>query len=84
MLQKGDLDIAVADLTVTHLRSTVVDFLPTLKETYHHIFLKNPVDSLHWSGYVEPLTPLCWLGILLFVVISPPVVAGIMLYGQFC
>ena len=83
MLQQGEVDIAPADLTITKERSTVVDFLPSLSESYHHLFLKNPADESNWKVYVEPLTPLCWLGISLFIVIIPLIIAGIIFYGKY-
>jgi ABC-type amino acid transport substrate-binding protein len=67
MLSKGKLDIAPADFTITKARSTVVDFLPTITEGYHQMYLKNPLDSLHWSAYTEPLSYHCWLAGLMFV-----------------
>ena len=82
MVERGILDIAPSDLTINKARSTVVDFLPTLAESYQQIFLSNPADALHWSAYVEPFTPICWVGILIFVVVVPPIIAGIIIYGN--
>ena len=82
MLQQGELDIAPAEFTITKARSTAVDFLPTIAESYQQIFLKNPADALHWTAYTEPFTPLCWAGIILLILVVPPIVAGIMFYGN--
>ena len=39
MIQRGIADIAVADLTVTKERSSVVDFLPSIMETNEELFI---------------------------------------------
>ena len=83
ILEQGKLDIATACFSVTNARSKVVDFLPTLKVGYSELFLRNPTDSINWVAYIEPLTPQCWLGILLFIVVFPPIVAGVMFYGKY-
>ena len=76
------LDISPAEFTITKARSTVVDFLPALAESYQQLFLKNPAEALHWTAYTEPFTPVCWCVILLFVVVVPPIIAGIIFYGN--
>lgn len=83
MLQKGEVDIAPTDFTITKGRSTVVDYLPSLSESYNHLFLKNPADALNWGAYITPLTHHCWLGIALFIVIVPPIIAGVLYYGKY-
>ena len=82
MLEQGKLDIAPAEFTITQARSTAADFLPTIAESYQQIFLKNPSDALHWKAYTDPFTPFCWVGIILFIAVLPPIVAGIMFYGN--
>ena len=67
MLHKGEIDIAPTDITVTKERSKAVDFLPTMTEGYHQLYLKNPLDSLNWFAYTEPLTYDCWLATFLYV-----------------
>lgn len=82
MLRNGELDAAPACFAFTNARSEVVAFLPAFGEMYSYLFLKNPADSLHWKAYVEPFTALCWIGIGLFVVIVPPIIAATMSYGK--
>ena len=83
MLARGTLDISPAEFTITRARSTVVDFLPALTESYQQLFVRNPAEALHWKAYTEPFTPLCWVAVILFVLVVPPIIAGIMLYGNF-
>ena len=83
MVADGTIDISPAEFTITKARSTVVDFLPALTESYQQLFIRNPADALAWTAYTAPFTPLCWVAIVLFVVLVPPVIAGIMLYGNF-
>ena len=82
-LHQGEVDIASACFSITKERSEVVDFLPPWREESRQLFLKNPADSYHWKAYVEPLTPLCWVAILLFITITPPILAGILFYGRY-
>ena len=82
MLEQGEVDIAPTNFAVTKERSAVVDYLPGLDESYEMLFLKNPYDALYLNAYTEPFTPLSWLGVVLLIVMSPPILAGIILYGE--
>ena len=82
LLEQGQIDIAPVDFSVTAERSKAIDFLPSLSDSYLQLFLNNPVDTLNWKAYTEPLTPNCWLGVLLFVLIAPPIIAAIMIYSK--
>ena len=82
MIARGTLDISPTDLTITNSRSTVVDFLPAITESYQQLFIRNPAEALNWKAYIDPLSPLCWVVVILFVVVVPPIIAGIMLYGN--
>ena len=82
MLEQGNLDIAPAEFTITKAKSTVVDFLPPITESYQQLFLKNPAGSLDWKAYTEPFTPLCWIGIAIFILIVSPMIAEIMFYSK--
>ena len=77
MLDEGALDIAPAEFTITQARSRVVDFLPSITESYQQIFLRNPAESLNWKAYVEPFAPLCWIFIFMFMLVIPIIINGI-------
>ena len=82
MVAEGSLDIAPAEFTITKARSTVVDFLPAITESYQQIFIRNPAEALNWQAYIDPFTTFCWIAILLFVFLIPIIIAGIMFYGK--
>ena len=82
MLIKDEIDIAPADLTVTRARSTAVDFLPSMMGSYEQLFIKNPADGLVLNAYAQPLTIFSWIGVLLYIVLIPPVLAAIVIYSK--
>ena len=82
LLENNEIDIAPADLTVTKARSAVVDYLPGITPDNQQIFIRNPAEALNWKAYVEPFTLGSWIGILLFIVIIPIVVAAILVFGN--
>ena len=82
MLEKGELDFALAEFTVTQTRSTAVDFLPSISEGYQQIFLKNPADALNFHAYLDPYTLNCWVGILIFVVVVLPILSALVFLGN--
>ena len=82
MLERNEIDIAPADLTITKARSAVVDYLPGMSSSYQQLFIRNPAEGLNWKAYLEPFTSETWLVIILFVVFIPLIVAGIMIFGN--
>ena len=81
MLQNGEADIAVADLTITNSRSSVVDFLPCLINSKEVLFVKDPnYNGLHFNGYIEPFSPLCWLGVALFLLVTPLILSAMIIF----
>ena len=82
MLIEDKIDLAVADLTVTNSRSTAVDFLPSMMGSHEQLFLRNPADGLVLNAYAQPLTIIAWIGIALFIVVIPPILAAIVLYSK--
>ena len=82
MLIDDEIDIAAADFTVTSDRSAVVDFLPVLIESFIQVFVANPEGRRNWMAFVEPVTWEAWLGILAFLVLSPPLMCCIIFYGK--
>ena len=78
----ADNDVAVADLTVTKDRSTVVAFLPSLKQVNLESFMKTPEDSLYLDVYLMPFTFQVWLVVLLWIVSVPVLLGIITLHGD--
>ena len=82
LLENNEIDIAPADLTVTKARSAVVDYLTGITPDRQQIFIRNPAEALNWKAYVEPFTLKSWLGIFLFIVFVPIVIAAIIAFGN--
>ena len=82
MIEKNEVDIAVADLTITRERGSVVHFLHSLLEVEEELFMKNPEDALSLESYTKPFTCLSWIGILFTVLAVSPIFAMIALYSE--
>ena len=82
MVKKKVVDIAVADLTITRERSTVVHFLQGLMEVEEELFMKNPTDALSLEAYTKPFTILSWIGIFFSVIVVSPIFAIISFYSE--
>jgi ionotropic kainate glutamate receptor 2 len=82
MIERGISDIAVTDLSMTKDRSSAVDFLPSLMETSEELFINHPGESLSLDGYTAPFSFSSWVGVILWLIIVPIILAGIALYGD--
>ena len=82
MLERGEIDIAPAGFAMTKGRSTVVDYLPSVDQSFDQLFLRNPEDVMRWNAYKEPLTDFAWIAVALFMLLTPPILAGIVYYSK--
>ena len=82
MLNRGESDLAVTDLTVTKDRASVIDFLPSLMDVNEELFIKNPGESLSMDAYIAPFSYNSWIYIGLWTTSLPLVLAAIIFYGQ--
>ena len=80
MLNDKLADIAVTDLTITSARSTVVDFLPALMEISEELYMKNPGDAFSTVSYIGSFTKSAWTAIIVWMVIVPIILIGIVGY----
>ena len=71
ILQEGKADIAVADITVTFARSTVIEYLPTIMETKEGLYMRNPGEAFSLVSYFGPFSKTSWICILLWTIIAP-------------
>ena len=62
---------------LTQARSEVVDYLPTLMESYQQIFIQNPAESLDWTAYLKPLSSLAWVSVGVFLFLTPIIVVAL-------
>ena len=63
---------AITDFTVTMERSAVMTFAQPITQIYHSLFIKNPTGTFNYVAYIEPLQYMSWIGIGLFVILTPP------------
>lgn len=82
LVHDGYKDIAVGDITVSKERSDLVRFLPILNEIDEEMFLRNPIDSLSLFAYLQPFTQLSWVSVVLFAILIPPILTGMVLWGN--
>ena len=81
-LQQNEVDIVVAGLTITKDRSDIVQFLPSLLNVDEKLFLNTPSDSMYLYAYGKPFTFTSWLGVTIFLLVSPIVLAGTVYFSQ--
>ena len=55
MLQRGEVDIAGSDFTITSIRDEVVDFLEPLVKIHLRLFIINPAGGNNWGAFVRPM-----------------------------
>ena len=79
---RNEIDIALSDFTLTRERTWVIDYPPVIEEAIIRLYIKNPAESLNWMAYTEPVMNMAWMGIVCFLLITPPIMAGIFYYGN--
>ena len=73
LLANQDIDIAVATFAISLERSTVMTFATPVMEVYWTLFVKNPADVYNYMAYIEPMYPDAWVGMLVFLASTPPI-----------
>ena len=63
---------AVAPLTVTKSRSTVVTFMEPIIYIHYSVFIKNPSETFNFVAYIEPMHYLAWAFVIIFSIMTPP------------
>lgn len=71
MLIQKEIDICIADLTITIERSQVISFGEPITEIFHSLFIMNPSDGLNMNAYIEPLHFTAWISIGIFCFLLP-------------
>ncbi|TRY78616.1 hypothetical protein TCAL_12146, partial [Tigriopus californicus] len=69
-VNRGEVDMAVQDMSITHLRSKVVDFGIGMFESSARIFVMRPEKAISWTTFIFVFSPDFWtcLGIGLLLV----------------
>ena len=82
LLSNNRIDISSSAFSISKGRSQVVDYLPPLMESYRQIFIRNPTESLNWLVYIEPLTMSAGFSVIIFIALSPPLIAILFTDGK--
>ena len=82
LLQKKEIDISASAFSLTHARSEVVNYLPTMMESYQQLFIQNPAESLDWTAYLKPLSSLAWISVAMFLLLTPVLVVALFYDGK--
>ena len=72
-LETKEVDLAVADFTVTEERSKAITFSNPLDDIYHAIIIQNPVNAYNYEAYTSTLTNGTWLMILAWIIATSPI-----------
>ena len=64
---------AVTDFTITKGRSEVMTFSNPLDQIYHAVMIQNPINKYNFEAFTSPLAGLTWLMLLLWIVVTPPI-----------
>ena len=83
MLYDNEIDIAPQDFTVLTTRATAIDYLPSIYQTREQLFLRNPEKFWSFYAYIDPLTMQAWIGVLLFVIVIPVLIAVVIHYENY-
>ena len=76
-------DFHIADWTVRKDRANVVDYLITDSSlSVGHFYTKNPQNTYDWIVFFQPLYLKAWIGLVLFSVLIPILIAFIVFYRE--
>ena len=53
-----------------------------IAESHQRLFVVNPAESFNWMAYIEPLLWESWGGVLIGILLLPPIIAAYMSYGK--
>ena len=83
MLYENEIDIAPQEFTVFTTRASAIDFLPTIYQTRELLFLRNPEKFWSFYAYIKPLKIDAWIGVLLFAIVIPVLIAIVIHYENY-
>ncbi|PSN53199.1 hypothetical protein C0J52_04507 [Blattella germanica] len=71
MILRNEVEIAVAEFTMTALRAGVVDFTIPLIDTRNCVLIRNPnaEEDISWLGFLEPFTSNLWIFVLTTIIV---------------
>lgn len=81
-MQRKKIDFSASAFILTQTRSEVVDYLPTLMESYQQIFIQNPAESSDWAAYLKPVSTLGRISVAVFALLLPFIIAALFYDGK--
>ena len=76
-------DFHIADWTVRKDRAKVVDYLITdSSPSVGHFYTKDPQNTYDWTVFFQPLYLKAWIGLVLFSILIPILIAFIVFYRK--
>ena len=77
------VDFAISIFGMREDRAKVVDYLISHAATYMgYIYIKNPHDTYDWTVYFQPLYREAWIGLILFTVVVPVLIAVVAFFRE--
>ena len=68
-----NFSIGVTDFTMTKERSEVMTFSNPLDQIYHAVMIQNPINTYNFEAFTSPLAGLTWLMVLVYILVTPPI-----------
>ena len=76
MLDNKSIDFAISTFTQRPSRRKVVDYMVVnTKPSRGYIYVKNPKETFDWEVYGQPLWQAAWIGVVLFCMLVPILMA---------
>ena len=73
----GNTFIATTSLFQTRAREQSASFSLPLEYGFQSVFIKNPANVYNYTAYLEPLTNMSWICILVFLFLLPVLVYAV-------
>ena len=78
------VDLAISTFGMPISWAKVVDILVTNEDVaLGQIYLKNPRDTYDWTVFFQPLKRWAWIGIIIFSVVIPLLIATIVFFRKY-
>ena len=74
----GKHDMGASAFILKQSRAEVVDYLPTLMESYQQIFIRNPAEQLDWEVYTLPYSWMSWVDCSVWFFAAPLIMVIVM------
>ena len=77
------VDLSISNWGVRQNRAKVVDYLiVSAKSAMGRLYIKNPRNTYDWTVFLQPLRKEAWIGLLLFSLLMPFLIAVITYFSK--